>query len=401
MAQIVRLALPIMFLPLVARELAPAEAGRYLLYFQIGAWFGIFAEFGSTIYLVRRLTLAVGLRASAQVFWSDYLSRFMLFAAAAPVVWAAAALLGADPLLLALAIACGWLLGAGLPLLRQFDGSIAGAVAIELATVVTYVAGMTTLFSSAPSAAMALAVFAGSLAISHVLQLVAVARPGRLAPARIAGRALRLARRQWRLLALRGCSALESQATIPILAVVVGASQAAVYGMAERLFAVTSNLVVVVMAAASPVLTRWALSGDPGHQRRVVVFAFAGVAIYAGGCVILMIFSEPIIRIAFGAAYAAAGQYVPLLAAIYTAQVATLTCLAAFIAPRGLGARMLPAFGIGAVSVLIGGLFLARLGVTAVLALRLAVELMILASALTVLRRPGVIPADANDRPLA
>lgn len=393
LAQVTRLALPVLFLPLIARELAPEEAGRYLLYFQLAAYFAILAEFGSTIYLARRLALTSGPRAAASAFWADYVSRFLLFAATTPLAWAVGLWLGGDGTLLAFSIASGWLLGAGLPIFRQFAGSISSAVAIELATVAIYVGGMSTLFLWRPSAVAALGVFVASLAVSHLAQLGAQGRVVGSGARMSVRRAWRLARHRWRLLALRGFGALQSQATIPLLGVMLGASQVALYGMGERLFAVTSNLMMVVLSVSSPVLMRWELSGDGRRRRRVAIFALAALTGYALVCAAMVLVSSRLVTSIFGPQYAPSAQYFPALSVIYTIQVAGIVGLAAFVAPRGLGAAMLPAFAIGAVVMLVGGAAVANLGVPAVLGVRLVAELSILIAVIVVVRRNRSIGA--------
>jgi O-antigen/teichoic acid export membrane protein len=373
-SQVARLALPLLFLPSITRQMLPAETGLYLTDMQLAAWFALAAEFGATLYLFEILSKSSSARRMKLLFWTDYAARLGLYAAFSALVLIVAWSLGASASMVSMMLLGGWLLGSGLTVLRQFSGPLPLLIACDAATILGYAAGMLVVFPHRPTAGVALGCFVASLLVGHLAQ-IAIERPGR--PAGFAKFFRRLswhAGRRWRLLTMRALGSAQSQAAVPLAAVLVGKSQAGVYGVGERLFAVFANLAFIGVAALSPVLARL-YSRAPG-QRLWLWAALAGAVTGAFGLVFAFAAfnAGAICRILFGSAYAGAADYFGLLAVIYTLNTLNGLCLSGYLSLIGKGQGLFAATLVATGLTFVLSACLAPHGVQGILIARLTAE---------------------------
>ncbi|WP_372782867.1 lipopolysaccharide biosynthesis protein [Phenylobacterium sp.] len=380
-SQVARLALPLLFLPSITRQMLPAETGVYPTDMQLAAWFALPAEFGATLYLFEVLSKS-GPRRMKLLFWTDYTARLGLYAAFSAVVLLVAWALGANAAMVLMMLLGGWLVGSGLSVLRQFSGPLPLLIACDAATIFAYAAGMIVVFPRQPTAGVALGCFVASLLVGHLAQ-IAIERPGWPSGfGKVFDRLRWHVRRRWRLLTMRTLGQAQSQAAVPLAAVLVGRGEAGVYGVAERLFAVFANLALIGVAALSPLLARL-YSRAP--RRRFWIWATLAGAV-TGGFGLVFGFAafdaSAICRVLFGPAYAGAASYFGLLAVIYTLSTFNGLCLGGYLSLTGKGQGLFLATLVVTGLTVALSVGLAAHGVRGILTARLTAESLLAASGL-------------------
>jgi O-antigen/teichoic acid export membrane protein len=171
-SQALRLALPVLFLPFVARVLGPEETGRYLVYMQVSVWLAVVADAGFSLYFIEFAATAKDERETHRFFWTDYFARLAMYALVGLGALGVAYLAGSDLPILAVSIVTGWVLGSGLSVLRHFRGSVTAIAFGDLVTTVIYGVAITAFLPSAPTAVAAFSTFVGSLLMGMLVHML-------------------------------------------------------------------------------------------------------------------------------------------------------------------------------------------------------------------------------------
>jgi O-antigen/teichoic acid export membrane protein len=369
-----RLALPMIFLTVIARRLSPAETGHYLLYLQLATWCALLAEFGAPLYLFELLSKSNDPRRVRLVFWRDHDARLLFYALVSPVIAGAGLLMGGDLSLILLALLLGWLLGSGATVLRQFGTTLFSLIGYDLISAAAYCAGMLVVFPLTPSAATALGCLALSLLAGQMVQALAERRRWVLVSVRYP---LRRALRRWRLTLMRAAGAIQTQCAIPLAGAWFGLGAAGAYGVAERLFAVTANLSLVLVTVASPMLAQAAKADRESAFRLWRVGAAALVTLFGGLFALYVIGAGAIVGTLFPPVYAAAAGYFPALMLVYGVSILNVSLLNGFLSPSGQAARLAPAVVLAAGSTFAIAAGLRKLGIEGILVGRASGELVL------------------------
>jgi O-antigen/teichoic acid export membrane protein len=396
-ALVSRLALPLVFLPVIAGQLSTAETGHYLLYLQLASWCALLAEFGAPLYLFELLSKSNDPRRVRLMFWRDHDARLLIYALVSPVIAGVGLLVGADLSLVLLALLLGWLLGSGATVLRQFGTSLFSLVGFDLISVAAYCAGMLIVFPLMPSAGAALACLALSLFLGQIVQAYAERPRGVLVSVRYPLRTKSHALRRWRLTLMRAAGAIQTQCAIPLAGAWFGLGAAGAYGVAERLFAVTANLSLILVTVASPILARAAKTDREAAFRLWRMGAAALVTLFCGIFALYVIGAAAIVGTLFPPVYAATAGYFPALAVVYGISILNVAILNGYLSPAGQAARLAPAVILAAVSTFAVSAALRGIGIEGILVGRAFAELLLAVAGIwlawNLRRRPHAIGA--------
>lgn len=386
LSHIVRLALPVVALPIVTRLLDASGVATYLVLIQLAMICSVVAELGSSVYLYHDLAEPFDDSAILGTFYADLGGRLTTYLLISPLLFLMIDYFVTSYLDVCLVVVGGWLFGSGVSILRRYATSIKRIVVADCAAVAAYVGAFAAVARSGASASSLFAVLVLAMAVTQAIQIVPDLRsPMHRRSRRLA--VIDLLRARSGHLLVRACTVALAQSSVPILAALFGLYAAAMIGVGERLFAIIANVALVVTSGAAPLVALQARHSPGQALRSWTMLCLAIMLGYALTCLAMIYRTDDFSAGLFGNGFAQAGRYIPLLAMIHGLVLLNLLLVQGWLAPIGLAQRiawMMP------VSLLVGGGLIAwgrDIGPDIVLIARLAAEALILLAACAVSAR--------------